>query len=209
MGLSLAQTPATPWAKQYVRVLSGDEGGYMTYTFLTNLLRALIILGVASSLAFAANGQGTRAAKPQETGESQAITPSAPGKTSAAEMHSGESTAANSIIVRTSIGATMELSAPLEISCERLSALEKTGQGKPAEVISGTSGDSGTTGSGRTTPGKADHAEASQVAIPSHGRILTLKTAEGKMTVSCDAASSQGEMPPPQQSGARQSSGAQ
>jgi hypothetical protein len=176
----------------------------MTYRFLTSLLRALMILSVVSSLAFTASGQDMSAAQRQETSGSQALMPSTAGKTVAAETHSSEPPVANSIVVRTSIGAAMELSAPLEISCERLSAAEKAGQGKPAEVTSKTSGDSGTTVSERTTPGKTDHA-ASQIAIPSHGRTLTVKTAEGKMTVSCEAASSQSDMQPPQQSGGRQS----
>jgi hypothetical protein len=178
----------------------------MTYTFLTNLLRALMVLGVASGLAFTASGQDMRTAKLQETSGSQALIPGPPGKTAAVETHSSGPAAANSIVIRTSIGAAMELSAPLEISCERLSAVEKAGQGKPAEVTSETSGDSGTTVSERSTPGNPGHT-ASQIAIPSHGRILTLKTAEGKMTVSCDAVNSQSSMQPPQQSGARQSAG--
>jgi hypothetical protein len=148
----------------------------MAHTFLKNLLRALISLSAAFILTSAANGQGVRDQPPQAT-------------------DGDASTAANSIMVRTSLGVAMELSAPLEVSCERMSVLEKTGQGKPAEVTSGTSGDGGTARSGRTTPGKADQAEASQITVPSHGRILTLKIAEGTLTVSCDAASDQGAMP--------------
>jgi hypothetical protein len=168
----------------------------MYHTFLTTLLLALTIFSAVSMLAFTASGQGTRAEKPPETGGSQAAMPSGPGSTATAGTDTDGQAEINSMMVRTGIGVVMELSAPLEVSCARVSALEKMGQGKPAEVKSGP------TVSG-TTAGQAARSEASQITIPSHGRMLTLKITGEEVLVSCDAASSQGDMQPSQPSGAQ------
>jgi hypothetical protein len=49
-----------------------------------------------------------------------------------------------------------------------------------------------------TATGKTDPADASQVTIPSHGRMLTLKIAEGYVAIACDDATRPDNMPPSQ-----------
>jgi hypothetical protein len=165
----------------------------MHHTLLNHLRLALTIFGAVAMLAFTASGQGTTAEKPLETGGSQAVRPSGHSNTPATGTDGRAEI--NSLRVRSGIGVVMELSAPLEVSCERLSTLEKVGQGKPAEVKSDT------TMSEATTAGQAAHAEASQMAIPSHGRTLILKIVGERVLVSCDEASSHGETRPSQPSG--------
>jgi hypothetical protein len=167
----------------------------MNHTFLNNLLLALTIFSAVFILAFTASGQGTTAEKPPETGGSQAVRPSVSGSASTARTDTDGQAEINSMRIRTGLGVVMELSTPLEVSCERMSALEKMGQGKPAEVKSGT------TVSGTTTTGQATRSEASQITIPSHGRMLTLEITGDKVLVSCDEASSHGDMQPSQPSG--------
>ena len=165
----------------------------MNHSYLKSLLFVLTLLGVVLTLLCAASGQARRVEAPQGTGASSS--------SAAAKTDTGEQTVTNSITIRTGVGAAMEMSSPLEVSCERMSTLEKVGQGKPAEVISNPSaqpGAGGNTASAVTTTGKAGHADASQVSIPSHGRILTLKIAEGNVTVACDDATPLNNMAPSQ-----------
>jgi hypothetical protein len=165
----------------------------MNYTLLKNLRRALAIFSAVSILAFTGSGQGTTAEKPPEMGESQAIRPGGHSNTAITGRDTEEQAEINSLRVRTGIGVVMELSAPLEVSCERMSALEKIGQGKPAEVKSEP------TGSG-TTDDQTARSEASQIAIPSHDRILTLKIVGEKVLIACNAASRRDAMQPAQPS---------
>ena len=165
----------------------------MNHSCLKSLLFVLTLLGVVLTLLCAASGQARRTETPQGTGASSSST--------AAKTDTGEQTVTNSILIHTGIGAAMEMSSPLEVSCERLSTLEKVGQGKPAEVISNPGSQPGAGGSAAsavTTTGKADHADASQVSIPSHGRILTLKFADGNVTVTCNDATHPDNRPPSQ-----------
>ena len=152
----------------------------MNHSCLKSLLFVLTLLGVVLTLLCAASGQARRTETPQGTGVSSSA---------AAKTDTGEQTVTNSILIRTGVGAAMEMSSPLEVSCERQSTLEKVAQGKPGQVISNPGaqpGAGGNTASTLTTTGKADPADASQVSIPSHGRILSLKIAEGNVTIACD-----------------------
>ena len=180
----------------------------MNYACLKNLALALTFLCIISPLTLAASEQGTRGNKTEERGGSQALMPRGDSSARSATTSAGEQAAANSMTVRTGIGVGMELSAPIEVSCERMSALEKVGQGKPAEVASETreQRESGGTASSGTTTDQADSSKGAQIAIPSHGRMLALTVAAGKVTISCDAMNSHGEIQHPQQSGARPSS---
>jgi hypothetical protein len=152
----------------------------MNYACLKDLLLALTLLGAVFTLPGAASGLAGSAQTPPDTG-AQAV--------------------ANSIMIRTGIGATMEMSSPLEVSCERMPALGKVAQGKPAEVTNATGEPRRADGSAESAgppSGTADHADASQLSIPSHGRTLTLKIAGGNVTIACDDASSPGNVPPAQ-----------
>ena len=159
---------------------------------LKNLLLILTLLG-AVSLPYTASGQGTRGETPKGTGVSRSAA-------AVAQTDTGEQPVTNSVMIRTGIGVAMEMSSPLEVSCERMSVLGKVGQGKSVEVTNagepGGAGDS--VGSALTTAGKADHADASRLSIPSHGRILTLTVAEGHVAISCDDATGPDNMPPSQ-----------
>ena len=165
----------------------------MNRSCLKNLLLVLTFLGVVLTLLCPASGQTRRVETLQGTGASSS--------SAAAKTDTGEQTVTNSILIRTGVGAAVEMSSPLEVSCERLSTLEKVAQGKPAEVISNPGAQPGageSTASAVTTTGKADHADDSQVSIPSYGRILTLKIAEGNVTVACDDATRPDNRPPSQ-----------
>lgn len=175
----------------------------MNQTFLNNLLLALTIFSAVSIPAFTASGQGTTAEKPPEAGGSQAVRPSAHSSTPTAGTDTDGQAEVNSMRIRTGLGVIMELSAPLEVSCERMSALERMGQGKPAEVKSGVAV------SGTRTAGQVARSEASQITIPSHGRMLTLEITGEKVLVSCDEASSRGDLQPSQPSGVQQPARAQ
>jgi hypothetical protein len=166
----------------------------MNRSYLKNLLLVLSLLGAVSILPGVANGQARRAETPPGTGASSR-------SAVVAKTDTGAQTVTNSIMIRTSLGVAMEMSSPLEVSCARMSTLEKVAQGKPAEVTSDTGeqrGAGGSVGPALTGAGKADHADASQLSIPSHGRILTLKVAEGHVAVSCDGATGPDNMPPSQ-----------
>jgi hypothetical protein len=146
----------------------------MNRSCLKNLLCVLMFFGAVSTLVGAASGQTVK-------------------------TDTGKQTVTNSITIRTGIGAAVEMSSPLEVSCERLSTLEKVGQGKPAEVTNNPHAQrqaGGSTASVVRTTDKVDDADASQVTIPSHGRILTLKIAQGYVAVACDDATRPDNMPP-------------
>jgi hypothetical protein len=123
------------------------------------------------------------------------------GGSVAVQTDTGEQTVTNSIMIHTGVGAAMEMSSPLEVSCAHISTLEKVGQGKPAEVTNNPNaqrGTGGSVGAAMTATGKTDPADASQVTIPSHGRMLTLKIAEGYVAIACDDATRPDNMPPSQ-----------
>jgi hypothetical protein len=146
----------------------------MNRSCLKNLLFVLMLFGAVASLVCTASGP-------------------------AAQTDTGEQTVTNSITIHTGVGAAVEMSSPLEVSCERLSTLEKVGQGKPAEVTNNPGAQRSTEGStvsAVSTTGKTAPADASQVTIPSHGRILTLKIAEGHVALACDDATRPDNMPP-------------
>jgi hypothetical protein len=148
----------------------------MNRSCLRNLLFVLVLFGAVASLVCTASGQ-------------------------AAQTDTGEQTVTNSITIHTGIGAAVEMSSPLEVSCARISTLEKVGQGKPAEITNNPGAQRGTgesVGSAMPAAGQADPAKASQITIPSHGRILTLKIAEGHVAVACDDATGPDNRPPSQ-----------
>jgi hypothetical protein len=162
----------------------------MNRSCLKNLLLILMLLGAVCTLNDAASGQVRRVAAPQGTGVSR--------RSIAVQTDTDAQTVTNSITIRTGVGAAVEMSSPLEVSCERLSTLEKVGQGKPAAVTDNPGAQGGAGGSAASpvgTTGKADYPDASQITIPSHGRTLTLKIAEGHVAVACDDAARPDNMP--------------
>lgn len=166
----------------------------MDRSCLKNLLLIFTLFGAVSLLSYAASGQVRHAEAPQGTGVSRR-------SAVVAKTDTGAQTVTNSVMIRTGLGVAMEMSSPLEVSCERMSTLEKVAQGKPAEVASNTGEHGGASGSVRsplTAAGKADQADVSRLSIPSHGRVLTLTVAEGHVAVSCDDATGSDTMPPSQ-----------
>jgi hypothetical protein len=166
----------------------------MDRSCLKNLLLILMLFGAVSLSPYTASGQVRHAEAAQGMGESSS-------SAAVAKIDTEAQTVTNSITIRTGLGVAMEMSSPLKVSCERMSALEKVGQGKPAEVASNAGeqgGGSGGVGSALTTAGKADQADGSQLSIPSHGRVLTLTVAEGHVAVSCNDVTGSDAGPPSQ-----------